>query len=304
MLSPRFETKLSIKVLRFEAIGTSWQIDFATSQATFLKLKKQIMERIDEFDKNYSRFRTDSLVTEMSRHGGLYDMPDDAAPLFRFYADMYELTDGAVTPLIGQTLSEAGYDATYSFTPHQMHRPPTWKEVLELNGSQLHLNRAALLDFGAAGKGYLVDIISGLIAASGVTEYCVDAGGDMYHHSGAGTALKVGLEHPEDSEQVVGTVELYNRAICCSAGNKRAWGNYHHILDPETQQSPLHIKSIWTIADSTMLADGMATCLFFVGPDKLLSAFNFEYLIVYADYTYDISKPFSGQLFTGFSPRS
>ena len=67
-MTPAFSTT-------FEAIGTKWQIDILEpiekerSDALLLRIK----ERIAEFDKNYSRFRSDSLVTEMSRRAGKYE---------------------------------------------------------------------------------------------------------------------------------------------------------------------------------------------------------------------------------------
>jgi thiamine biosynthesis lipoprotein len=235
----------------------------------------------------------------MSQNAGSYELPPDAAKLIQLYTSMYQLTDGAVTPFIGQPLSEAGYDANYRLTPRPMHRPPAWGDVLTYKEPNLTLTQPALLDFGAAGKGYLVDIVSQLITASGADEYCVDAGGDMYHHSQGQATIAVGLENPDDDMQAIGVAHITNKAICGSAGNKRVWGDYHHILDPRTLQSPRHIKAVWTIADTTLVADGMATCLFFVEPALLLEQFNFHYLIVYDDNRYAYSPNFPGEIFTG-----
>jgi thiamine biosynthesis lipoprotein len=176
--------------------------------------------------------------------------------------------------------------------------PPAWDDVLSYAQPYLSLTQPALLDFGAAGKGYLVDIISQLIAESGANEYCVDAGGDMYCHSKAQDSITVGLENPDDDTQAIGVVNITNQAICGSAGNKRAWGDYHHILDPHSLKSPRHINAVWTIADTALVADGMATCLFFVEPARLLEHISFHYLIVYDDNSYAHSLKFPGEIFT------
>jgi thiamine biosynthesis lipoprotein len=283
---------------QFEAIGTHWQIDVVMPAKNWPQLQRKITARIEQFDKIYSRFRKDSMVWSMSQKAGSYHLPPDAAQLLQLYAAMYQLTGGAVTPLIGQTLSDAGYDANYRLTPKPMQQPPAWAHVLSYTDPVLTLTQPAMLDFGAAGKGYLVDIVSQLIAASGVDNYCVDAGGDMYYHSLAQATIAIGLENPDDVTQAIGVVNIANQAICGSAGNKRSWGNYHHILDPRSLQSPRHIKAVWTIASTTLIADGMATCLFFVEPAQLLKQYHFNYLIVYDDSSYDYSPHFPGEIFT------
>src|ERR1700733_12936176 len=90
----------------FEAIGTHWVIDIwqDISKADEEKILREIGERIDMFDKAYSRFRADSLVTKMSEKSGDFILPDDAEKMMSLYYDMFLLTDGLVTPLVGQVL--------------------------------------------------------------------------------------------------------------------------------------------------------------------------------------------------------
>ncbi len=300
MLSTKSKTRQKFNgQFVFEAIGTHWVIDiFDKPQQPLSDLQKAITDRIGQFDLAYSRFRPDSLITKMSHEAGDHSLPDDAAALINFYQEMYLVTDGAVTPLIGKVVSDAGYDAKYSLIPTKLEKPPVWEEVISFDAPVLSLKQPALLDFGAAGKGYLVDIISELLEQKGIKEYCVDAGGDMRQNSPAGQSLRVGLEHPDNPKQVIGIVELANQSLCGSAGNRRKWANFHHIIDPNSLSSPTHIKAVWTVADSTLLADGMSTCLFFTDPEKLLTHFGFEYVIVYQDGSAAISSNFPGELFT------
>ena len=102
----------------FEAIGTQWQIDFdlTLSEVRSAQLLAKIKDRIEVFDKNYSRFRSDSIVTKMSQKAGQYSLPDDAEPLFSLYKKLYDSTNGLFTPLIGQLLVESGYDEKYSLS--------------------------------------------------------------------------------------------------------------------------------------------------------------------------------------------
>ena len=286
MLSTKSEPKLKrnepAASWQFEAIGTHWWIGiYQPIQPTLLALlKRQVHARIEAYDKAYSRFRDDSIVSEMSRRAGTYRLPDDAMPLLELYRKLYDATRGAVTPLIGNVLHDAGYDAHYSLQPGELTTPPAWDDVLTVQGATVTTSKPVILDIGAAGKGYLVDIIAALLQEHGVEAYCIDAGGDMVVR---GTApLRIGLEHPDDTSQAIGVVTLDDMALCGSAGNRRAWAGLHHIMNPFTLQPVHDVKAVWVMAVSTAFADGLTTALFFVPPSQL-RGFDFEYLIVDGD---------------------
>ncbi len=285
---------------QFEAIGTHWQIDIADALSTEQEsaLLKQIHDRIDVFDKDYSRFREDSLVTEMSKHAGEYTLPVDAQPMMDLYAALYEITQGRLTPLIGQVLVDAGYDPQYSLVQKKpLEQPLPWNEVMEYAYPRLTIRKPVLLDVGALGKGYLIDIVGEIIEAAGIHNYCVDAGGDIRYRTSSDKPLRIGLENPENFSQVIGTVSIQNRSLCGSAGSRRKWQDFHHIIDPYKLASPKEILATWAIADTTLLADGLASCLFFIKSDELISRYSFEYLVLYADFSIEKSAGFPGEVF-------
>lgn len=277
--------------IQFDAIGTAWQINSTNHISDDLKTK--ILQRIEQFDHTYSRFRQDSDVSQWATIGK-YPLPDDAAPLLIFYKKLYGASGGLVTPLIGKTMEQAGYDAEYSLKPKQLTAPPNWGEAIEITKSHIIVKQLVLLDFGAAGKGYLVDIITHLLYKNGLDEFCVNAGGDMYMRN---LAQAVGLEDPDDQTRMLGTVEIVNGALCASAGNRRKWSTFHHIINPETLVSPDNVKATWVTAENTMLADGIATALFFVKPEILQRTFEFEYAMIEGE-AMKLSKNFRVKLFT------
>src|ERR1035437_4573992 len=126
----------------FEAIGTHWTIDIYESISVEKEneLREKVLNRIAEFDKNYSRFRKDSWINELSLKAGTYNLPADAEPMFSLYRDFYKLTDGLLTPLIGQLLVDAGYDAEYSLAQNKpLSKPPSWDEVIDYHPPQITL---------------------------------------------------------------------------------------------------------------------------------------------------------------------
>ena len=286
--------------LEFEAIGTQWIIELWVEPNHAQTLAKQIADCISQFDKTYSRFRSDSWVTKITKPGS-YPVPPDFQPLFDFYQQMYAATDGLVTPMIGSVMEGAGYDAQYSLKPGKLHRPPAWPKAQELQDDTLHVKYSGILDFGAAGKGYLVDIIAALLIKEDVTEFYIDASGDIYHN--IPTPTPVGLEDPTDSTKVVGIAKLQAASLCGSAGNRRQWAGLHHIFDPRSLKPTSTIGAVWVlvphISDTTyptMLADGLSTALFFSKPSLLENSFAFEYVILSTDKSAHTSKHFPGGL--------
>jgi thiamine biosynthesis lipoprotein len=282
----------------FEAIGTTWQIDLynTLSPEEEINILACIKERIAVFDHAYSRFRNDSIVTQMSQQAGVYTLPEDAQLMLSVYSDLYTRTQGLFTPLVGNLLSDAGYDAQYSLRQKkELQVPPSWDEALEYHHPTLLIKKPVLLDFGAGGKGYLVDLVGQVLETNGILAYCIDAGGDMLHKNT--TSLSVGLENPENTNEVFGVYAIANGSICGSAGNRRAWGTFTHIMNPHTKTSPRDILAVWVVAQTALVADALTTCLFFVDAQTLVSAYTFEYLLVRSDYSIERSAGFFGELF-------
>jgi thiamine biosynthesis lipoprotein len=283
----------------FDAIGTHWVIDIDTllSREAELSVLDQIKHRIDEFDKAYSRFRSDSLITRISKESGDFVLPDDARDMMDLYKRVYDITRGQVTPLIGSVLVDAGYDAQYSLMQKkELKIPPAWETVIQYVHPVLSVREPILLDFGAAGKGYLVDIVSRLLLDAGIESFCVDAGGDMVYRNTEGKQLSVGLEDPNNTSNAIGVVSILNQSICGSAGNRRVWGDFHHVIDPSTLSSPKHRSAVWVIAENAILADILTTALLFTEAEVLQQFFSFEYCILNPDYSIETSRGFQSKL--------
>jgi thiamine biosynthesis lipoprotein len=101
----------------FDAIGTRWCID--TDEPLNGDVRDRILDRIRRFDRTYSRFRPDSLVSQVAAApaGGRFEFPEDSIALFDLYDRLVTATEGAVDPLVGRQLELLGYDPTYSLTP-------------------------------------------------------------------------------------------------------------------------------------------------------------------------------------------
>lgn len=280
----------------FTGIGTKWVIDLYDQKlpASQEFLSQLIQNRVVLFEQHYSRFRSDSLVSQMSHFPGQYLLPDDAQPMLDLYHELYKFTDGTFTPVIGQNLVESGYDANYSLQPQALHKILPLSDVLTYTPpTSITIHKPTQLDFGGIGKGCLIDIISDLLQSQGCKLFTVDAGGDMFTTQ----SQRVGLENPSDSTQAIGVISITNQALAASSGNRRAWHDFHHIINPHTLSSPQHILATWVLADRTIIADALATCLFLVPPEQLMPHFDFNYLILFPDFSVAQSPNFNAELF-------
>ncbi|HEY4226163.1 MAG TPA: FAD:protein FMN transferase [Pseudolysinimonas sp.] len=282
----------------FDAIGTTWRID--TAEPLPDAARRAVAARVERFDHDWSRFREDSLVTRIARHPGRHRLPDDAPALLALYRELYEATDGRVSPLVGRTLESLGYDAGYRLTPASTPAPvPSWDDAISWDGEHLDTATEVLLDVGAAGKGYLVDIVSELLTAHGIPQHVVDASGDLRT---VGVPLRVALEHPADPTKAIGVVELSggpaDAALCASASNRRAWGGgLHHVLDAVTGEPTADVIATWAIAATAALADGAATALFFDTATNFYRLHNVVTIRMFANGRVERSPSFTGELF-------
>ena len=284
-----------MQVLAFEAIGTDWRVE--TAEPLGVDVAAAVAERIEFFDSTWSRFRADSLVARIAKQPGTWRFPADAPALFALYRELYEATDGAVNPLVGRSLERLGYDAAYSLRPSGAAAPaPAWDDAIAWNGESLATIAPVVLDVGAAGKGYLVDLVGDVLRAHGVSDFVIDASGDIVH-AGSGQT-RVALEHPLDSSKAIGVVALANGALCASASNRRAWGTgLHHVVDATTGLPTSSVIATWVMAPSGLVADGLATGLFFAPAERFGALGDFQWARMFSTGRVEHSAQFDGELF-------
>jgi thiamine biosynthesis lipoprotein len=237
-------------------------------------------------------------VARIAREPGVWEFPDDAGPLFDLYRRLYVATGGAMTPLVGRALEDLGYDRAYSLRPTGRSTPvPAWDDVLSWDGSALTTVRPVSLDVGAAGKGYLVDIVTGMLTEAGHREVVVDGSGDIRQHGAR--PIRVALEHPVDTTKAIGIVRVKDGAICSSATNRRAWGDgLHHVIDASTGLPTNRVLATWAMAGTALEADGLSTALFFVDPAELAAEFEYTYVRMDSTGRVEFSPHLDGEIFT------
>lgn len=283
----------------YQSMGTSWEVMIwdQVDEKKLRDLRESILEQSRIFDETYSRFRKDSLIWKLSQIDGVCEVPEHLTTMLSLYMKLNALSHGKLNPLIGNRLSDLGYDAEYSLTTREHIRSvPKFQETLTIvDSTHIHLREKVLIDLGALGKGYFVDILSEYLGRQGISRFLVNGSGDI-SYSGNGESIRAGLEDPSDPTKVIGVLPITNGALCASAGGRRAWGKYNHTIDPDSIESPTEIIATWVKADSAALADGLCTCFFMTDPSQY-AELSFEYCLLNRAYKIKRSAGFTAELF-------
>jgi thiamine biosynthesis lipoprotein len=164
------------------------------------------------------------------------------------------------------------------------HAPPTQKDIdharastgwqkIRMDGDGKVRLGGTDLDLGGIGKGYAVDLAVESLKASGLENFLVNAGGDLFiAGSKNGKPWKVGVQHPRSAEEVFGAVPKAG-ALVTSGDYERYFDwegvRYHHVFSPATgRPATSGCVSVTVWADTTMRADILATAAFVLGPEK------------------------------------
>jgi len=269
--------------------------------------KENIKEKIESyttwFDNTFSRFKEESLMSEISKGAGTYKVPRELVEMLEIYKTFEKTTSGAMNPFMGNTFEDLGYDKNYTLKKKEkINLPKKIDEVLEIiDNENIKLNEEVLIDIGALGKGFWVDKIKEMLEEKNIEKFLVNGSGDIYYKS-SDESIVVGLENPFDVTQAIGKINIKNQSICGSGINKRKWGTdleeINHVVNARTGEIAKNIVSTWVIADTATIADAICTALFFVKPDELKKglASPFEYLVVFADSTFAKSDGFNAEL--------
>lgn len=276
---------------RFDALGTPWRID--TEEPLADDLRAAVGDLVERFDRDWSRYRDDSLVARIARTPGRHRLPGDAGPLLALYAELYAATGGRVSPLVGGALASAGFGPRLAAVPDAV---PRFEDALAWDGTHLDTVSPVLLDVGAAGKGHLVDLVSALLADAGVERSVVDGSGDLRVRD---VPMRIALEHPGDPTKAVGVAELSAGALSASAGNRRRLADgRHHILDAVTGLPARDVVATWAVASDDLTADGAATALFFDVDPEWLERRGVEWVRMLSDGGLEVSRAFPGEVFS------
>lgn len=264
----------------WEALGTHWYLEFFET-VDKAQVLKETQTLLSEFEKNYSRFLSDSLVSRLNREREIVDPPVEFVELLQISLDYYRKTDGVFNIAVGEKMVASGYDDNYSFTAKKNTEKS--QTLLQLTGvmsviEELVSLKDGQIDLGGIGKGYVIDKLANHLKTKlGLSYFLINGGGDIYASSDQGNPVEIGLAHPTDRTKVIGKVNLINQGFAASSPYVRTWKD----RDSGKEYNHLHTNNqvaSYTVAPTATEADVWATTLA-IKPDLLTSAQIYKLLI-------------------------
>lgn len=264
--------------VEFFATGCIWEVEYGGLKD--LKLENTIKKIVNTFESRYSRFKVDSFLNKIST-GGEFKITKQDYNIFKYYQIFYEVTQGKFSPLIGTNLIRIGYDNSYSLIPKNMVKLPDIHCIYTFTKNKIMVKKGYNFDFGGIGKGYLIDKIFKILKKHMIKTFLINGSGDIKFYDYLNRSIYIGLNDPTLPGSYVGYTSLQSGySICGSATDKRRWGKFVHIVNAKNNTFPNKILASFVISKSAIIADFLATSLFFDAPSLLKTKFKFEYLLV------------------------
>ncbi len=222
-----------------------------------------------------SRTSGDSLVSSLNRNGG-GELDIQTAAYVSLLLDVckksggaFDFTLGAVSDLWNfgsdpsipdeKTLSEALSHSGY--------------EKINISGSTLSMqDKAAVLDFGASGKGIALDSIKAYLETRDIKNAVVSVGGSSLLFGDRD--FTVGIRNPEgNSGSYIAKLHMGEGCVSTSGSYEQFFEEngkrYHHILNPETGYPVDNgLVGVTIVSESGLLSDALSTACFVLGIEK------------------------------------
>jgi thiamine biosynthesis lipoprotein len=145
-------------------------------------------------------------------------------------------------------------------------------EVNDRDGTASIAREGMRVHLGGIGKGYAVDRGVAILRRRGVSDFMIQAGGDLYVSGRHGDRpWRAAIRDPRGpADRVFATLDLSNSTFSTSGDYERAFlkdgRRYHHILDPDTGEPARGCRSVTLVTERAVIADALAKGVFILGP--------------------------------------
>jgi thiamine biosynthesis lipoprotein len=271
-------------------MGTTYRIKIITGYFNSTAgLKEKIEKQLHEINQSMSTYLSDSEISRFNAIDNTQDklaISDDFLRVMLTARDIYEKTggawDGTIKPLVnlwGFGNTSQGYQVPDEDDINKQIRQVGFQHIdISPEGFLQKKESTITLDLASIAKGYAVDRVSGLLQVSGIENFLVEIGGEVFAagYRKDGTPWRVGINQPSvtaSTTDVYQVVPLHNRAMATSGDYRNYFETdgkrFSHILDPRTGY-PVNngVVSVSIVTDSCMFADGLATAIMVMGLEK------------------------------------
>jgi thiamine biosynthesis lipoprotein len=235
-------------------------------------------EEMDRLIAVFSRHDPTTPLSVLNQEGSLSDAPPELIDVIKRSLEFWVLSRGAfdvtVKPLID--LFERKHDSSQTIVATRDEVDAALERVgsggLDISRSGVHFRKPGMgVTLDGVAKGYIVDCVSRVLAAQGIENHLINAGGDILTSGRPtdGAAWRVAVQDPEKKHNYPEVIELTSGAVATSGSYEVFFDKqkvFHHVVDPRTGWSPQHSASVSVLSDSVMKADALSTAIFVLRP--------------------------------------
>lgn len=172
-------------------------------------------------------------------------------------------------------------------------------QSIKLDGLSLTKEKNIYIDLSSIAKGYGVDQVANVLESHGITSYLVEVGGEIRSKGKKedDTPWQVAIESPAGGHSIAEKIVSANDIAIATSGDYRNYFEkngvrYSHTINPVTGRPVTHrLVSVTVIDKTATMADGLATAITVLGPEKGLQFAEQNgvaaYLIVKTDFGYE-----------------
>lgn len=293
----RTHTATSVEI-RFEAMGTDVHIVVVDGNGTgLLELGRTL---IDDLERRWSRFRSDSEVSALNRNAGhLVIVSPDTYDLVAKAVAAWRATDGRFDPTVGDALVAHGYDRDFGAVRATtaeigpVHPAPTPAGIqLDPAPVGVTLPSGVVFDPGGIGKGLAADLTAARLIDAGAQGVLVNVGGDLRAVGRAPTddGWVITIPDPARPREEMLRIAISEGAVATSSSLRRRWrtttGEVHHLIDPTTgQPADTDVHSVTVVAGEAWWAEVLTKSIYLGGLRALDTLDSAHAVIVMADGT-------------------
>jgi len=279
-----------------KTMGTTYHIKVVTwLNKNTDSLREKIEQRLIEINSSMSIYMEDSEISRFNKYKIIdkdFAVSDDFIRVVTIGKKLYEITGGAWDATINPLVNIWGFG-----NDKKKRKIPPIEQIKKLKenvgynyiniSGERHIakkKKKIAIDFGSIAKGYAVDELSTLILKSGINDFIVEIGGEVYA-SGIRKDKenwKVGINRPEKDasySQIYKSVRLIDMALATSGDYRNFFEyqgkSYSHVIDPRTGWPVSNgVVSVSILAGSCAVADGLATAVMVMGHEKGIQLIN------------------------------
>ncbi len=268
-------------------MGSTWSLRVAAApDLDMIALQSQLEMLLAELNQQLSGYRNDSALMQLNNApvGQWVALPKHLAVVLRFgrqlNLDSHGAFDMTVRPLVllwgfGAAEPRNTLPTDAEIAAARAHMGADRIEI-SADGKQVRRTADVSVDVDAIAPGYAADVLSAWLDAHDLPNHLVEVGGEMRAEGERpdGSGWHVGIERPIQARGDIEQVVVMHAGGLATSGDYRdyftvAGRRYSHTLDPVTgRPADNALALVSVIAPDGLSADGYATVLMVMGPDR------------------------------------